>query len=373
MKIMNAGTRLLLAVALLLALAMPAAAQGTVEFGLIQPITGQGAFVGQSFIKGADVALDVVNSHGGVLGGRKLAYKLEDDRCTPPETVSAAKKLIDQNGMKIIMGSMCSSTTLAIMPVTKAANVVHIVPISVAPAITEQGNTRLFRTCSNTAIMSRGWAEFITAKEGPNTTIALLAINDDFGRGEMKQLAEQLPKIGGPKVVNTDFFEQDARDFSTVLTRIKSIYIVARIPQNAMIVNQMLEINFKPRIFGSTNFADNKFIEMVGPNAEGIYANVEWSKYVDTPENHRFLQAYAAKYGGEPSNEFVAFGWNAIVVLADAITRAGSATDVDKLTQALRETNVDVATTKLHFDASGQGSIVGIQVQIKNGEFRPVN
>ncbi|MBI3992656.1 MAG: ABC transporter substrate-binding protein [Candidatus Lambdaproteobacteria bacterium] len=377
MKNATVGTRLLIAATFLLGLVMPAAAQD-VEFGLIQPITGQGAFVGQSFVKGVDLGLDVVNSQGGVLGGRKLKYMLEDDRCTPPETVSAAKKLIDQQGLKILMGSMCSSTTLAILPVTQQADVVHLVPISYAPNITEQGHPRLFRTCSNSAILGKEWAAFMQQKIGKGS-IAMLSINDDFGRGDIKTVAANLEAMSdGPKVVSTDFFEQDARDFTTILTRIKArkpdaVYIIARIPQNAMIVNQMQEINFKPVIFGSTNFADSKFIELAGQNAEGIYANVTWTKLLDTAENQRYLAAYAKKYGGEPSNEFASMGWNAVMVLADAINRAGTAGDVAKLTASLRQTNMNVVNGRFTFDSTGQANLGAIQVRIKNGEFRPVN
>lgn len=364
-----------LALGLVLSAASASAAEDVV-FGLIQPLTGQGAQVGQALVKGVDVALEQINAAGGVLGGRKLRYILEDDQCTPPQTVSAAKKLINQDQMKIVVGAMCSSSTLALMPVTQEAHVLQIVPLSYHPDITEKGHPSLFRTCITSNTNGDSFSAFI-AKKMNVQSIALFAVNDDFGRGEVEIFTKKFAQFGHPKVVATEYFRFEDRDFSTYMTKIKAakpeaIYIVARTPQNAMIVNQMAEINFKPKIFGSGNFADFQFIDLAKKNGEGVYAITAWSKYIDNPTNKAYMASYRAKFKEEPANDFAMSGYNAIKVLADAINRAGTATDVAKLTEALHKSKVDVTTGTLQFDAKGQANVGVFPMQLVNGEYRPV-
>jgi branched-chain amino acid transport system substrate-binding protein len=115
-----------------------------------------------------------------------------------------------------------------------------------------------------------------------------------------------------------------------------------------------------------------QFVDLVKKNGEGIYAITTWSKYLDNPTNRQYIAAYKAKYNEEPGTDYAQAGYNAIKVLADAINRAGSASDVAKLTEALRKTKVDITTGTLTFDSKGQGSVGVFPMKLENGEFRPV-
>lgn len=377
-KLRTAGW-LTAAAALVALLALPTGVRAngnTVTFGIIQPLTSQGAEVGHGLVKGFDLAIKEINEHGGVLGGKKLKYIIEDDQCSPPVTVSAARKLIDQDGMKIIVGSMCSSTTLAIIPVTQAAKVLQLVPQSFNPTITHRGDPYLFRTSINSDIIANTYANFIANKKHVKT-IALLGVNDDFGRAQMDAFKKRFKKYGHPKVVAEEYFRFQDRDFSTYLTRIReskpeAMYIIARTPQNAMIVNQMAEMHYHPIIFGNANFTDQGFIDLVKKNGEGIIALSDWSKFVDTPTNERFYKAYKAMYHEEPSADYASAGYNAINVLAAAINKAGTATDVPKLAAAFRTLSVPINTGTMTFDKYGQGSIGVFPVVLHNGVYKPI-
>ena len=351
--------------------ALSSAADNEVVFGLIQPLTAQGATIGQGMVRGVELALEHINAAGGVLGGKKLTYIVEDDQCNPPTAVSAAKKLINQNHVKIIVGAMCSSATMAIMPVTREAEVLHIVPLSYHPDITEKGQPYLFRTCitSNT---NREFVDFMVEKTGVKR-VALLGVNDDFGRGELGVFAKRFEALGA-KVVSTEFFRFEDRDFSIYLAKIKAakpdgIYIVARSPQHAMIVNQMKEMNFSPKIFGSGNFSDQEFVNLTKQNGDGVYAVVDWSKDIDNPTNRKFVEAYKAKYGNYDGANYAEPGYTAVLVLADAINRAGTASDVPKLGAAMKKVHVPVPWGPLSFDEKGQARVHVFPVQLKNGEF----
>ena len=161
-----------------------------VKIGVVQPLTGQGANVAKSWLEGMNLAVDMINKGGGILGGRKVEMVVEDDQCIPAQSIAATKKLIYEDKLKVILAAMCSSATIADIPITKEARVVQIVSSSVADSITEMGHPLLFRTCTTNKIMADGMAYKI-AQEYKVKSIAFYAVNDDYGRG----LVEQTKKI----------------------------------------------------------------------------------------------------------------------------------------------------------------------------------
>ena len=115
----------------------PAAAQETIKVGLIDPLTGNASFYGQSLQKGAQLAFEEANARGGVLG-KKLELISEDDRCVPADGTSAAIKLITRDNVAAILGTFCSSVSLAVGDVVRRYGVPQIITSAIADAITEK-------------------------------------------------------------------------------------------------------------------------------------------------------------------------------------------------------------------------------------------
>jgi branched-chain amino acid transport system substrate-binding protein len=177
-----------------------AADKPPVKIGVVQPLTGQGANVAKSWLEGMNLAVDMINMGGGVLGGRKVEMVVEDDQCIPAQSIAATKKLIYEDKLKVILAAMCSSATIADVSITKEAGIIQIVSLSFADSITEMGNPLLFRTCTTNKILADGMAYKI-AQEFKVKSMAFYSINDDYGRGLVEQTKSIFEKLGTPKVL----------------------------------------------------------------------------------------------------------------------------------------------------------------------------
>ncbi|MGD0625315.1 MAG: ABC transporter substrate-binding protein [Thermodesulfobacteriota bacterium] len=349
-----------------------AADKPPVRIGVIHPVTGQGANVTKSFLEGWYLAEEIVNKEGGILGGRKIETLLEDDQCIPAQSVAAVKKLIYQDKLKVILASLCSSATIADIPITKEAGVVQLVSDSLADSITEMGHPLLFRTCFSNGMLADSMSYKI-AQKFKVKSIAFYAINDDFGRGLVKQTKEIFEKLKTPKVLFEGYFEQNDRDFSASITKLKglkpeAIYLIARFPQNAQILNQMDELGFKPKIFGVANLVWDDCIHAAGKNAEGVYGIATWVNELSTPSAKKFLSAYKAKYNMEPPDEVSTSGYTGLMVAAMGIDKAGTDQDPQKIGDAIRKMTWDAPAGPLSFDAKGQGTISAFIVQVRDGK-----
>ncbi len=350
------------------------AAGPPVQIGVVQPLTGNGAYQGTNLLDGIKVAVDEINGRGGVLGGRKIEIVVEDGACNPAQTTAVTKKLIAA-GHRILLGELCSSSTYAMLEVTKKENVLLIAPLSYAPGLTEQGARYFFRTSSNSLIIARGFAEFIAGNEKPGSTIAILVVNDDWGRSDAAAFVKEFERLGNPKVVFNGTFNFQDSDFSTVLSKIKAlnptaIYMVARDPQNSQIVNQMGALGMLGiHMYASENNYSPSFLEGAGKNGEGSYSVVPWTADLTDPASVHFKEQYRKKFGKDPAQTYAHSGYSGMWVTALGIDKAGTDTDLDTIRVALEKLVWEGPGATWKFDEKHQAVIAPHIVQVKGGRY----
>ena len=105
-----------------------------IKIGSVFPITGAIATFGQSSLNGTQLAFEEINNAGGVLGGRKLVLINEDNQSKTEETATAFQKLITQDEVSAILGSVASSHSLAGAPIAQAAGIPMLSPTSMSHA-----------------------------------------------------------------------------------------------------------------------------------------------------------------------------------------------------------------------------------------------
>ena len=168
--------RLLIALAGLAA-AMCAQAQ-EIKIGVAGPITGPLAFLGQHMKWAGELATDEINKKGGVLG-RKLVFLMQDSACRPADGVASAEKLLSQDHVDVMLGDVCSGSTMAIMPVIEKAQKPYIVTVSTHPDITNKagtgGNRWVFRTVAHDGMI----ADVVAQKMKGLKSIAIVGEDTD--------------------------------------------------------------------------------------------------------------------------------------------------------------------------------------------------
>src|SRR5262249_1036048 len=146
----------------------------------------------------------------------------EDNRCNPAEGVKAATKLLTETKVVALFGGMCSSVTLAVMPIVQRAQIPFIVTISTAQSIAQQagagGNEWTFKTNPSDDTMAEGIAEKLKA-DGVKR-LAFLAEETDYGRGGVKVFTEAAKKRG-IEIIATEYFPQGMPDFSTAMAKME--------------------------------------------------------------------------------------------------------------------------------------------------------
>jgi branched-chain amino acid transport system substrate-binding protein len=360
--------------AAVLATAGPALAQDTIKVGLIDPLTGGSSFYGQSLQRGAQMAIDEANARGGVLG-KKLQLLAEDDRAVPADGTSAAIKLITRDNVVAVLGTFNSSVALAVGDVARRYGVPQIITSAVADAITDKNDPAkpwVFRASSRSSDQGAAIVHYL-ADVRKAKSMAVLEESTDYGVGcgnEVRKEAERK----GLKVLTTERYNHGETNFFSVVTKLRamspdSVVICGLVTEGAQILRQAKDLGLQATFMGNTAFNNDKLLELAKDAAEGMVANGTYEAESKRPAARAFTEKYKAKFGDFP--QFTAAqGYDAALVLIDAIKRAGS-TDREKVRAAIASTKnlPRVESGPLSFDARGQAENFKFSyVQFKGGK-----
>jgi branched-chain amino acid transport system substrate-binding protein len=374
MRVRTIGSTLLAIVVVLVQSAGPIMAAEPAKLGIGLGLTGPLAFLSGQYLKGLRTAVEVANGAGGVGGGRKLELIERDHKGIPSEAVAVAKRFIDQDRVDIVDLDLPSTVNIAVQTVTKQEKVPQISGYGFAMGVVEQNNPYHFRVCTNVDLLAAGLADVMHGTPG-NKTIAMLAPNDDYGRGAIKALTAAVERIGSPKVVFADYYERDQTDFTAIVLKMKSLnpdslYIDVRWPANVTILKQMAELGLKKTLFGSVNFYNTKLVERAGALLEGAYLSVSWAPVFTNAASKTFVEAYKRLHNNELPDDSAGLGWTAGLVAVAALRAAGPGADHEAIRAALAKLEVQAPQGVIKFDARGDARVPGHVLQFKNGGYQ---
>ncbi len=337
-------------------------------------LTGNVANYGKSTLSGLKLAVDQINKAGGV-NGKQLVVVESDNKSEPAESGNSVTKLITQDKVVAVVGPATSGCVFAATPVVTSNKVPLIAPCATAPAITvDNGQVKefIFRACFIDPFQGRVMAEFADKTLGVKNVAILHDASSDYSKGLAEVFEKTLNEKGGKVVAKEAFLSKDI-DFKAALTKIKAanpeaIYIPGYYEEVAKIIKQTREIGLNVPLIGCDGWDSPKLVEIAGPEAlNNTYFSSAFSVQDQTESVQKFIADYKAMYQKDP-DIFCMQGYNAGLVLADALKRAGDGADGTKLAAAIAATkDLPVASGKLTYDKDHNPIISAIIIEMKDG------
>lgn len=294
--------------------------KGTIKLGALFPLAGDVAQLGIPASQAVEMAVDEINSAGGI-NGNKIELITENGGCNPKDATTAATKLVDLDHVVAIVGGFCSGETLAAAPIAERGKVVLFSPTSSNPKITEAGDY-IFRSYPSDAFQGSFAADY-TYNNKSSRKAAILYINNDWGNGIKATFKARFEQLGGT-IVAEESFEQSTKDMRTQLTKVKAsnpdfIYFPSH-PAEAIIgLRQAAELGTPAtKFFGGDGQEDETIASSLNSTGEGFM----WVVPLSTPPQD-FVDRFKAKAGKEPSLG-VPQAYDNARILANIIAKAGA-------------------------------------------------
>ncbi|MEO6004770.1 MAG: ABC transporter substrate-binding protein [Opitutus sp.] len=351
------------------ALALRAA--DTIKVGEYASLTGKEASFGQSSHKGLTLAIEELNTTGGVLG-QKFELLTEDNQTKPGESATAVKKLIARDKVIALVGEVASGRSLEAAPVAQANKIPMIAPAATNPKVTQTGNY-IFRVCFIDPFQGTVMAKF--AKEDLKATkVAVLSsVSNAYSVGLAKFFRETFTAGGGQIVSEKNFSEGD-KDFRAQLTAVKAagaeaVFVPSYYTEAALIVRQARDLGITVPFFGGDGWEAPQLLQIGGEALEGCYYSTHFSPENQDAAVQTFVKKFKARWNNETPDAFAALGYDSAFVLADALKRAGS-TNGPKLRDALAATkNFSGVTGVTNIDKNRDASKPAAILAIKGGKL----
>ena len=364
--------RSLLSLAAAAALAGSAPAQETIKIGEYASLTGKEAAFGQSSHKGTLLAVEEIDSKGGVLG-RQVELITDDNQSKQGESATIVKKLIFREKVVGILGEVASMRSLEAAPLCQAYKIPMISPSSTNPKVTEIGNY-IFRVCFIDPFQGTVMAKFAKETLKIHRVAVLTSVSSAYSVGLAKYFKQRFTDDGGEVVIEQKYTEGD-KDFNAQLTAIKAagvegIFIPGYYTEAALICRQARELDMKIPLFGGDVWEAPELVKIGGEAVEGCYYSTHYSPQVDTPAVKEFVARFKARFGGEVPDAMAALGYDSAEVMVDAIRRAGS-TEGPAIREALAATKgYQGVTGDTTMDKDRNASKAAVVIMVKNGEFK---
>ena len=304
-------------------------------------LTGSTAMFGQAAQNAINLAFAQQNAKGGVLG-RQLTLVAADNKSDAGESTAAVTKLVTQDKVVAVIGSMTSSVTLAAIPVVTDNKIPMISPSGTNSKLTVDPATGavrpwIFRACFIDPFQGQVGANFVLTNLKAKTAAVIIDQKSDYSKGLAESFVTNFKKGNGTITGTEQYVGGSDKDFRSILTNIKAenpdmVWVPGYYQEVGLIVKQARELGMNMPFMGGDGWDDPQLFNIGGAAALN---NTYYVDHVatDDPALATFVSDYKAKYNSVP-NAMGALGYDAANMLIQAITTANS-TDSEKIRTAL--------------------------------------
>lgn len=341
-----------------------------IVIGAVLPITGDVPTFGKSTKNGIELAVEQYNNAGGI-NGKKIKLVIQDDENKPESGVAALQKLVDENHVVGVLGSVASKVTLAMAPVATQYKIPMVTGSSTNTKVTSlAGNEFAFRACFIDPFQGKVIAKYSFDTLKAKTAAVIYDVGNDYAVGLAENFKSSFEAAGG-KVLSMQTYNAGDQDFNAQLTNIKKlspdVLIMTDYYQTVgLIAKQARQLGIKSTFLGGDGWDSPDLVKIAGDAINGGYFSNHYSSDDTSTEVVQFLKDYKAKYNETP-DALAALGYDAAKMLFEAIKNAKS-TDGEAIRQALLKTDLTSVTGHIKLDANRDPIKPAVMIKIENGK-----
>jgi branched-chain amino acid transport system substrate-binding protein len=337
------------------------AAEEPILIGGALSLTGIQAPLDEPGLRGAELAVEELNNTGGILG-RPVKFINLDGKSDPVTVGNVAVQLIEQGAVAMV--APCDFDFGG--PASREAQAKGLVGISTCASSPLYGSEALgdkqFTLSMWNTTMGAAAAEYAYKELGLRSVYVVTDSFIDYTTSLSEYFIVAFNDLGG-EVIFEDTYTQGDQDFSAQLARIQALekmpdflYISSYMPDLGLIIRTIREAGIDLPIMGGDSYDDPGMFQAVGPEYGNniIFVTHSWLGEGASPDAEHFLELYNAKHGGPPDTAFVVTGWDTIMVMAQAMEKAGS-TDGAAMAKTMEGTTFDLLTGKLTWSDAASG------------------
>lgn len=348
-------------------------AQEPIRIGVVTPLSGTYAPIGEQVRWGLELAREEINGSGGI-DGRSVEFIFEDSEANPNVATRRAEQLFQSEDVDFLTGLVNSGATLAVGQVAERNDKLIATTVSVSDAITgDQCSPNVFRVNAPGGMQSTGLAAWIKQTR-PDARVYTLGPDYEMGRNTVasfRQRAEEQEL----ELVGEIFPPLGENDYSPYFGSLRQarpdvLYTSTAGNDTVRLFSQLQEYGLREQltIVGASVAVTAQNIGAMGETAEGFVTVAGYSPDIDSDANRTFVNAFRDAYGTDP-DLYGADSYGLLYGYKAAVENAGS-TETDAVRDAMRGLSWDTPQGEKHIRAGDHQASMGMYVlEIVDGRF----
>jgi len=322
--------------------------------------------------KGIDMAVEETNARGGILG-RPLEVVYRDDRNDMGENGHQTVKLLFEDKVWAIIGSVHSGCTHVAARVTLKAETPQLTTVSTDPTVQMIGSPWMFRCLADDRSQGSAIADLVFGKRGLKR-VGLFQQKNRYGRMGGKTIAHIAETRGTPLIFKT-YFDPGQTDFSAQIAVARKenpdgIILWGLVNECAGLVKALRQAGLQMPVFGADGMVSPAFIQLAGPAADGVIVTYPYDDTRSDPVNREFIARFRRKYNEDPDS-FAAHAYDALNMMARAVSIGGL--NKARIRDALASTtSFPGVTGPITFNQYNDDGRPVVFARVDNGRFVPI-
>ena len=350
-----------------------------IVLGAAVSLTGKYSTNGKHTQNGYNLAVERINSKGGVTVGGK-SYKFEiiyyDDESNSKRAAQLAERLIKQDGIKYMLGPYSSGLTKAMAPVTEENKIPMVEANGASRSLFTKGYKYLFAVLSPANQYLEVAIDLAVEKNGGKPVKIAMAFEQDAFSQDVRLGIVDAAKRTGSKIIIDDKLPKELNDMAATLAKVKAtkpdVLVVSGHSKGALTaIRQIAEMKVDVPMLAMTHCDASKLAKQHGKKSEYALCAAQWHKTLSYKDKFfgngkKYDKDFTNEYGYAPPYQ-AAESSAALLVYKDAFERANSF-DTEKLRGALAKTDMQTFYGNIKFGSGGQNTakpMVLFQVRCK--------
>ncbi|WP_419778428.1 ABC transporter substrate-binding protein [Maridesulfovibrio sp.] len=315
------------------------AGDNTIKVGVLYNLTGGMAAIDRPGMQGMELAKDIINSGGGILG-RKLSLVISDCRSNLDSTAMASEALAGQDDMVAVIGLNDTDYVMSAAPAITAKDTIFITAGATMQNLPYMYGKYFFMTAFGDNMQARAVAKFAKRRLETSHSFVGTDISNEFTKTLSKYFKRRYRKYGGT-VVEELWYNSGADKYPLPKDKSKDtdLIFISSIPPDApKYITEVRKAGFNQPIVSGDGFDTPGLRDVPAEYAHSIYFATHVALDNPAPMVQEFVDSYTRMFGKKPESGFAALGYDTVMLLAQAIERAGVA-DSEKVREALSKTD----------------------------------
>jgi len=301
----------------------------TLKVGVMYSLSGDQASLDESSLKGAELAAEYVNAHGGV-NGTPISLEIRDAATSATETLKQAQELLQNEGVALVVGLSDTDLANPVAKLSEELGKIFITSGATGPILTEEGPHSTFLACFSDESQAMATSEY--AHRRLRARSALIAYDqgsqyaETLSRSFAKGFTSSGGSIAGRFAFTVQAINESALRDELTRTNPDMVFLAAQPDEVARVITILRSSGYAKPIVGGDSYDSAPVYNLTTAEKNNVYfsTHVLLAPSSTNPEIEQFIELYRSHYGEEPTSAFAALGYDALRIASLALARSGS-------------------------------------------------